>query len=451
MRNTTRNIHGLMGLIVLVIAEILVFKGVEPFASWFYYLAWWPYILIVDSLIYRIKKNSLIINRRGEFFLLLFWSVFFWTFFESVNLIMKNWYYCNVVPVRAVRWPGYAFAYATVLPGLFETTELLESLGLFKNSRVKPIAVNRLWSTGFLFLGIVFFSGVILYPSYCFPLIWVCFIFLLEPLNYRWGGKSLLRDWERGDLSKVYLLLAAGLICGILWEFWNFWATTKWIYTVPFFEELKLFEMPVLGFLGFPPFSVECYVMYNFVSLFRYKRGWEENTYRLHPDKNVKFSWRFSSSLVVIAFCLLTFNAIDEKTVNSYWPDLKELQSLPPAAVAHLSSLGVRTPKELLAKAESDEERRKLVSRLKVSDHEIAGWVHLAELACIKEMGTRNAHLLSTIGIAEISLLATSYPAALYKKLLELHQNTKGRSLPREAILSVWVRAAQHKITHYGK
>jgi hypothetical protein len=28
---------------------------------------------------------------------------------------------------------------------------------------------------------------------------------------------------------------------------------------------VKLFEMPVLGFLGFPPFALECFLMYRFV------------------------------------------------------------------------------------------------------------------------------------------------------------------------------------------
>jgi hypothetical protein len=57
--------------------------------------------------------------------------------------------------------------------------------------------------------------------------------------------------------------LLGGLVCGILWEFWNFWARTKWIYAVPILSEIKIFEMPVLGFLGFPPFAVECYVLYH--------------------------------------------------------------------------------------------------------------------------------------------------------------------------------------------
>jgi hypothetical protein len=441
-----KNIHGILGLAILVISEILMLKDIEPFASWFYYLAWWPYILIVDSLIYRLKKNSLIMNRKREFFLMLFWSAFIWTFFEAVNLIIKNWYYVNVVPNQVVRWMGYGVAYATVLPGLFETTELLESVGLFKDSSVKPISVNRLWTIGFLVLGIGCLLGVFFYPKYFFPLTWGSFIFLLEPINYRWGGKSILRDWEKGSLRKFYLLLLAGFICGILWEFWNFWASTKWIYTVPFFEELKLFEMPVLGFLGFPPFTVECYVFYNFISLFRYQRGWEEDTYRLNQSKRVKFSLSLVSSLAGLTFCLCTFNAMDEKTVNSHWPDLKELQAISPEAAVGLTSAGIRTPVELLTKADSEQKRKELVLRLKVSESEVLRWLRIAELAELKRMGTLNANLLNKVGVENIPKLAKQDPAGLYKKLLALNPQSEDISLPREAIVIIWVREAKRRI-----
>ena len=35
-------------------------------------------------------------------------------------------------------------------------------------------------------------------------------------------------------------------------------------HTVPYFGNVKIFEMPVLGYLGFPPFAIECWAMYIF-------------------------------------------------------------------------------------------------------------------------------------------------------------------------------------------
>jgi hypothetical protein len=63
----------------------------------------------------------------------------------------------------------------------------------------------------------------------------------------------------------VVALLAAGAVCGALWEFWNYRALTRWTYTVPYLGDVKLFEMPVLGYLGFPPFALECYAVYQWL------------------------------------------------------------------------------------------------------------------------------------------------------------------------------------------
>jgi hypothetical protein len=440
-----KNLHGIAGLILLLISQALLLKNVEPVASWFYYCAWWPYILIADSIIYKIKKNSLLMNRRVEFFLMLLWSVVIWTFFESVNLIMQNWYYINVVPFLSIRWIGYAVAYATVLPGIFETTELLEAAGLFKTNRVKPLGVNQGWLTGLFILGIICLLGVLLSPRYCFPLIWCSLIFFLDPINYLKGGKSLLKDWEQGTARKFYLLLTAGLICGILWEFWNFWSRTKWIYTVPFFEELKLFEMPLAGFLGFPPFAVECYVMYNFISLFRHHRGWEEDNYRLNRGKRVSSPVKVLSFLVGLMLCLSTFYTMDSRTVNSYWPRLEELQKISPEMIARLASQGIDTPQELIRKAGTEKERGTLAQELDIAVRELEEWKKMAELAELKGMGTLHANLLVQAGIEDIPSLAKQNSATLYPVLIKLYQG-KTISPPREAIIRIWVRAAETTI-----
>jgi hypothetical protein len=92
--------------------------------------------------------------------------------------------------------------------------------------------------------------------------VWLGFIFLLEPINRWMRADSLLPN---GNLRRVRNLLLSGLLCGGLWEFWNYWAGAKWHYTVPILEHVKLFEMPLPGYLGFPPFALECFVMYVFI------------------------------------------------------------------------------------------------------------------------------------------------------------------------------------------
>src|SRR5262249_29833348 len=95
--------------------------------------------------------------------------------------------------------------------------------------------------------------------------VWLGFIFLLDPINRRFGAPSLGSELQHGDARRLVNLALSGLLCGVLWEFWNYWAHSKWHYTVPIMENLKIFEMPVPGYLGFPAFAFECLTMYVFV------------------------------------------------------------------------------------------------------------------------------------------------------------------------------------------
>jgi hypothetical protein len=92
--------------------------------------------------------------------------------------------------------------------------------------------------------------------------LWLAFIFLLDPINARFGGESLWADWRAGRTDRLVNLSASGFLCGVLWEFWNYWAHAKWHYTVPIMPDWKIFEMPVPGYFGFPAFALECFTMY---------------------------------------------------------------------------------------------------------------------------------------------------------------------------------------------
>jgi hypothetical protein len=436
-------IHGMIGITLLLISEIFVFEKVDPFYSWFYCFAWWSYILTIDAMIFRLKGNSLILNRTKEFFLMIPWSVFIWLIFEAANLSLENWYYINIPHSIVERWLGYAVAYGTVLPGLFETTELLDTLGLFRNSKMKKTVISGEGHVILALLGALWLASSVLIPEYFFPFIWLGFILFLEPFNYRFGGKSLLRDLEEGNPRKIYLLLLAGLICGILWEFWNFWALSKWVYAVPFFEKAKGFEMPFLGFLGFPPFAVQAYVMYNTISLFRFQRGWEESTYRLNLEKKTRLLTLVLAAILIGCFYILIFRAIDSKTVDSYYPRLKDAYWIEPRYQKELPKVGIANLDDLVSKTREKKEREELALRLLIPKEELTRWVETTTLVQVKGLGIENLRLLERVGIHSVAALADEDPESLYESLRQLYPGTP---IPREALIRIWIREAKKAV-----
>ena len=72
-----------------------------------------------------------------------------------------------------------------------------------------------------------------------FVLVWIGFIFLLDPINNQLGLPSLIDDFRQGCRSRFYALLLSGFVCGWLWEFWNYWAAAKWHYIFPMFQQWK--------------------------------------------------------------------------------------------------------------------------------------------------------------------------------------------------------------------
>lgn len=266
--------YGWLGLGVVVGAEVcLVLR--QPFvARWFTPIVWTGYILCTDALALRLRGHSLIHDRPREALMLAWISVGCWLLFEAYNLRLQNWYYVGVPRNPLARGWAYLWSFATIMPGMFETADVLEGLGFLRGARAGPRVLSPLVLALMFVLGLAFVIIPPLLPvpiaRYTFAFVWIGLILLLEPLNLQLGLNSPLGAWLRGDPGPVLRLLAAGLIAGFLWELWNFWATGGWRYTIPWPLDFGVyyFRMPVLGLLGFPPFAWECWAMFQLL-----KRG----------------------------------------------------------------------------------------------------------------------------------------------------------------------------------
>jgi hypothetical protein len=306
-----------MGLMLLAGAVAGSAAGWGWVRTWFYQIAWWGYILIIDGLIQWRRGNSLLIDRRSTFWLMCLVSATFWFGWELVNLRLHNWRYLGVESQIWLRWPGAFIAFATVLPGIFSTYELLGVLGLNWSQKVRPLAWKH-WQPWFIAIGVIFFALPLLWPRLFFPLVWGALIFLLEPLNFRYGAKSLMGFWQKGDLSPFFRLLAAGLFCGFIWESLNFLSGARWEYTIPYLNQPKLFAMPLAGYGGFPPFAVECYVFFASVSLLRQGRGWEVDDHQQAIVPALPRTWAWVLVLAMVVFDLVILRMMDRYLVKGW-------------------------------------------------------------------------------------------------------------------------------------
>ncbi|HXK59457.1 MAG TPA: hypothetical protein PLP42_06125 [Acidobacteriota bacterium] len=298
----------LLAAIVHVISFLLMLQQVEPFYSYFYSIAWWTYIFFAAGINHIRANNSLILDRPREALRVFLFSTPLWLFFEIYNFRLDNWNYIGVPIATYLRWPGYFVAFGTVLPGIFETATLLRNIGIVKQIRGRSIRISNGLLVRSVALGILMMFSPLMAPEWFFPFVWLGLIFLLDPLLYWAGHKdaSLAGQAEQGDYSLLVRLLLAGMVCGLLWEFWNYWAGAKWIYSVPKLAFLKIFEMPLLGFFGFPPFALECYLAYRVMTLIR--------------ERHLR-ARRFAPILLLVlgtVYCVLVFMAIDRHTVWTF-------------------------------------------------------------------------------------------------------------------------------------
>ena len=270
--------YGWAGLAIMVAAEWLLFQHVEPIATYFTPIAWTAYVLMADAAVLAVRGRSRLANAPRRLAGLAFLSIPLWLIFEVYNLRLGNWTYVGVPASWAAALIGYAWSFATIWPGIFETADLVEAFGWFRRSH--PIELSLRAERIFVAVGAILVIIPVALPqrigAYFFGLIWLGFALLLDPIN-RWKGwPSILGDLRKGRRGRLYALLISGWVCGWLWEFWNFWAAAKWHYTLPMFRGWKIFEMPAPGFLGFLPFAVECFTMYTFAAGMLKWRGEEK-------------------------------------------------------------------------------------------------------------------------------------------------------------------------------
>ena len=414
-------IQGIVGLILFLLGLWALIADLEAWNTIWYLPAWYGYLLVLDAAIAYRGGRSFVAERRRELFEMMIWSLPFWLLFEAFNLRLHNWYY--VFGLRTL-WGSLlmsTLAFATVLPACFFHADLLATFGAFERKRWRPIRVTRGVLAAWLAAGVAAAVVPLLWPRWAFWAVWGAPLAIFEVVNYRAGAPSLLRDLEEGRPARILRLLAGGLLAGAAWELLNFWARTKWIYTVPGFERWKLLEMPFAGFGGFPPLAVSAFAYFVFVT-------------RLSGRARV------AAAVVAFVFSVGASIAALDRNVQSVRPLLSELSGLDEAGAAKLRAAGIPTP-ERLERAVRREGVAALAFRTGVSAGDLRRAASEASLAIHKGMGAPAARLLEAAGITTVGDLARADAGELTERLARVAV-ARGEAAPRPEYVRVWIRAA---------
>jgi hypothetical protein len=292
--------------------------------------------------------------------------------------------------------------------------------------RVRPLVWGAGKARAVVALGAACFALPLVWPNLFFPLTWGSFAFLLEPWNRRHARHSFVRDLEAGEAGPLIRTLVAGLVCGGLWESWNYWARMKWIYTVPGFESLKLFEMPLAGFLGFPPFAVECLVILRFMGALRD---------RMSTAAAVRARW--ASALLGPPVLVGMFAVADPLLVDSVYVPLARLEVVPSVVRARLVSAGVSSPERFLRETRDVDRRRDWAERLALPAEDVESARERVALVVHRGIGLGRAHDLEALGIRSLRDLARWPAADLAREIARLRPaDPRNRFLERRA--RVW-------------
>jgi len=406
-------------------------EGVEPFATWYYPLAWYSTLLALEAAVAHRDGRFFFLGRPAFTLSLLAWSVPFWLLFELLNLRLANWYYVFVPAERWARWTGIGLSFATVLPAILGAERLLASLGVADRLGRGPGAPIVRWTPRRLLAvqlaGVAMLAATLAWPRTLFPLVWGAVTLLADPFVYRRApARSLLGDLERGRPGRIARLLLGGLAIGFVWEIFNLGARGKWIYTVPGLEGWKLFEMPLPGFLGFPVFALDGFAVWQALvvtGLAIPRRG---------PARATPRWSRIATGTLATLFSALVLLAMERGTISSVTPRLADLPAVPAERLRALGydpfSLAEASPGPLARQAGVDGD-------------DARGWIETSRLATLRGIGAANARRLRRIGIGSVEDLAGADPREVEARLAE-----EGVRVP-PARLRVWIRAARERVS----
>lgn len=279
----------ILGILLIACLWPIAWLQIKPFSDYYFFPLWLGYILTVDGLVDLRTGTSLWSRDRLKFALLFVSSIPFWWIFEWLNGYIGNWHYQSPIDYSSIAYFTLAsIAFSTVVPAVLEAGELMSSFSIGERLPNLPPWKLRLPNVFLLdLLGWGMLVLVLVYPHYAFPLTWLSVFFIVEPINFLLGQRSISRFVYEGTWSALWNVMLGTLMTGFFWEMWNYYSMPKWTYSVPFVGFLHVFEMPILGYTGYLPFGLEVFSIFGllFMVFFRQPQDYTRVSHDRAPEE----------------------------------------------------------------------------------------------------------------------------------------------------------------------
>ncbi len=264
---------------------VLCLKTSEPrwLVNWAVLPLFWGFAMMLDGWVYiRNHGISLISSSLREFLGIGMVSISGWLIFEYLNLFINiNWYYPHAGLLNHDEFLLYAVVGSSgLMPMAFEWYLLLRTVPVFRNRYRKGPRIRGSIPLKNILL-VVSFIGLLaapFFPNLLFFILWLAPMIILTVVLEKLGLWTPFTPLKNGDWSALILFSLTYLIQGFLLESWNYASGTHiggktftynpayWAYSIPFVDRFHIFEMPVLGYLGYVPFGVYCWIWWISIS-----------------------------------------------------------------------------------------------------------------------------------------------------------------------------------------
>lgn len=238
------------------------FSWFESFQRLTFIPLWFSYIILINALCVRRTGTCPMLDAPMFFIGLFPLSALFWWFFEYLNQFVQNWFYTGVDYGPLAYSLHASISFSTVLPAVYSTRTWILTMKEFKSRFYGLRPINNLPSKMISMLVLLFscagLIGVSIRPEELFGLLWLSPLLILVSLKHLAGKATLFSAMAKGDWRPVVSAALAALLCGLFWEMWNYHSLAKWIYSIPYVDRFHIFEMPILGYMGYLPFGLLC-------------------------------------------------------------------------------------------------------------------------------------------------------------------------------------------------